>query len=110
MSVTVKRVPNGYGFGYDLILYTTKGRLFYMGQEAKVQARILGWDYRDPRSEFGRLAEECHLPKKPHTEKSATRCMEVLMRAYAREILAALEITEKDLNKLESWELHVGGG
>lgn len=112
--VTVIRKGRSDKLGCDLWLFATKRNgntcSIYLGQEAKVMARILGWDYTDPRSEFGRIATYLHLPKKPRTEKSGEKCMKKLMRGYAYEILDALGMTEDDLWKVEPWELHVGGG
>jgi len=94
---TIKRTPNGYGFGYDwtLVFEREDGSIgmLWMGQGAKVCVRILGVDGRD----LVPVLKEHSGKESPGLEDLAWLVIEAL---------GGLE----RVRTLQPWEAHAGGG
>ena len=105
MKATIEMTPNGYGFGYDwtLVLPPTKKRgvqRFFMGQDAKISARLLGMT-------FDQLAVEL-FKRCGRTDLSLWHSTKV-RQALASLIIEALGGI-RHVRKAAAWDLHAGGG
>jgi len=106
MKPYVKFTRNGYGFGYDWTLVIPKTKTlpeqeFFMGQEAKVKQRILGYSGMSLAAEIcKRTGQEFRHPL-PWTQTVAEALAAIIIEAFGG---------LRQVRTLEPWALHAGGG
>jgi len=106
MKATIEMTPNGYGFGYDwtLVLPPTKKwgvQRFFMGQDAKVCARLLGMT---PKEVCAEVVARANMPERvvyPYEGRAAQALASLIIEAFGG---------IRQVRKAEAWDLHAGGG